>query len=249
MGKIEGIFQFTGKTGQVVGMKGKNGQNYSRVHVTPNNPKTTAQNIARLKMSLAGQMSKLTDADIIVGMNGAGKVEKRSAFVRNIVRNATSTGFNAQGNATAVLTPENLVLSQGANHDFDTEQVIVNLPHGVRNATVQLKTDVFTESGASKVLVVLYCGKIGEGDIVEFIAAEAEVIDIASAATDVNFDAHGADEVEVYAIPLIAKTADANVYYEQGVINAHGYAAAAQLARSGLYEYAKSQHVGTYQRQ
>lgn len=118
MGKIQGIFQFTGKIGQVVGMKGDNGERYAREYVKTANPDTKGQQDVRTIMSLAGKISSLTPAAIITGLMGANKRQRRSNFVRNIALNSTIATVNDQLQAS--LAPEKLLLSDGQQMEMPT---------------------------------------------------------------------------------------------------------------------------------
>lgn len=56
MAKIDGVIQFSGKLGQVVGMKGRNGRNFMRQRTDAvKNPRSMGQNIQRMILATVGQ--------------------------------------------------------------------------------------------------------------------------------------------------------------------------------------------------
>lgn len=112
MAKQKSTFQFSGKIGTIVGMKGANGESYIREYVKPANPKSTKQTEQRVKMSLAGLMSKLTAQSVIYGM-GTTPRKRRPAFVSNIVRRAVTT--TSGGQAIAKINPADVIFSDGVN--------------------------------------------------------------------------------------------------------------------------------------
>ena len=78
MGKLVSVIQFTGHTGNLVGSKGQDGtvvlKNH-QPHVTNRN--TQEQVNARVKLALAGSLSKIVPADTIYGMTGDGNRGRR----------------------------------------------------------------------------------------------------------------------------------------------------------------------------
>lgn len=78
MGKINSVIEFTGRTGNLVGVKGQNGQVYLRKHVRKiHNDNSEQQVVARAKMALAGNLSKLIKAELLYGMPGNGRRMRR----------------------------------------------------------------------------------------------------------------------------------------------------------------------------
>lgn len=112
MAKLVGIFQFNGKLGETVGMKGADGQNYVRTRVTPLNPKTELQTDQRAKVNLMGRMSQVTPAEVILGM-GSTKRIRRSNFNKNLLDVAT-IDRSAPGTIVAKVAPEDVIFSKGA---------------------------------------------------------------------------------------------------------------------------------------
>lgn len=112
MAKLVGIFQFNGKLGEAVGMKGADGQNYVRTRVIPLNPKSDLQTDQRAKVNLMGRMSQVTPPEVILGM-GDNKRSRRSNFNKNIINVATIDRTNP-GTIVAKVAPEDIIFSKGA---------------------------------------------------------------------------------------------------------------------------------------
>ena len=86
MGKIVSVIQFTGRTGNLVGSKGQNGTVVLKNH-QPNvtNRNTQEQVNARVKLALAGSLSKIVPADTIYGMTGDGNRGRRQRWIKAIM--------------------------------------------------------------------------------------------------------------------------------------------------------------------
>lgn len=112
MAKLVGIFQFNGKLGEVVGMKGADGANYARTRVVPLNPKTDLQTDQRAKVNLMGRMSQVTPAEVILGL-GSNKRYRRAEF-NKILLNAATIDRSTPGTVVAKITPDNILFSKGA---------------------------------------------------------------------------------------------------------------------------------------
>lgn len=112
MAKLEGIFQFSGRLGQTVGMKGADGKNYVRTRVTPSNPKSDAQVDQRSKVNLMGRMSQVTPYEVILGM-GSTKRMRRNEFNKNLVKVAI-IDRSAPGTIVAQIAPADVIFSKGA---------------------------------------------------------------------------------------------------------------------------------------
>lgn len=116
MAKLVGLIGTgRGRVGNVVLSKGLNGQTISRAYQPQvHNPNTTGQIQSRAKMIMAGKLSKITPSNLLEGMNGDNKVERRSRFVANIIRYATISGSNQ-----ALLAPNRLIFSEGNAYPVD----------------------------------------------------------------------------------------------------------------------------------
>lgn len=112
MAKLVGIFQFNGKLGETVGMKGADGANYVRTRVTPMNPKTDLQTDQRAKVNLMGRMSQVTPFEVILGL-GSTKRSRRAEFNKILV-NAATIDRSTPGTIVAKIDPANIQFSRGA---------------------------------------------------------------------------------------------------------------------------------------
>ena len=95
MGKTVGLIgAVRGKVGNVVYYV-RNGVQTMRVYnPKPANPKTEGQNAARLKMVLAGRLSKIVPDAAIEGFGGS-RQDRRSAFNSNVLTGAVVSGGRA----------------------------------------------------------------------------------------------------------------------------------------------------------
>lgn len=112
MGKINGIGGYiSGKVGNIVYMKGENGETYGRTYVSnPTNPKSAAQLRQRAKMNVVGRISMLTSKALIAPLGMSGR-KNRSAFTKVMLDNATVT-HQDQGYIAAV-APESFIYARG----------------------------------------------------------------------------------------------------------------------------------------
>lgn len=235
MAKITGILQFSGKLGQAVGMKGAKGENYARVNVKPANPQTEDQVKQRVKMSLAGQMSKMTAADLIMGL-GASKRDRRSAFTANIARNAVNTS-DGQGGIMAKINPADVIFSEGIYCPVENVTVTydgtavtaafsgTNLPNDVAGYLV-IATIADSQGRVRQI----------DGDMITDTHRTA-VINGAGASAN------------VYYVPVVRNAGADNATYEHAVqrLNAdNNYATAAKLSSKGSLSYAASKFDNNY---
>lgn len=108
-----GLGQFRGKLGGVV-YAVRNGQQIVRAYQpVVANPKSTEQRLQRAKGVLAGKLSHLIPASVIVGMNGGSKSGRRAMFNKNLLDSIVSEIAVTTGDAKATLVPELLLLSNG----------------------------------------------------------------------------------------------------------------------------------------
>lgn len=213
MAKLVGIFQFNGKLGETVGMKGADGKNYVRTLVTPLNPKTALQSDQRAKVNLMGRMSQATPFEVILGM-GSTKRMRRAEFNKNIV-NVATIDRSVPGTILAKIAPEDVIFSKGA-------QPI--------EATVS--TPAATTAGAATIGLTLadasLTGKYGERIVVAVIDPSdkagyslvkyADVVfdDTTAKSVTINYGAPIADESLIcfYRIPFQLTEAGAAMRYE-----------------------------------
>lgn len=240
MGKLKGPFQFTGKLGQVVGMKGDNGGNYVRERVIPANPKTASQNAQRLKMSLAGKLSKEVPQTLLYGMAATPR-KRRPAFVSNIVKTAVISTENEK--IRARISPEDVVFSTG---DL---KVLSNAPTASITSnvlSVEIDRQVFDDNVAAVEIAVM-CYDTNH----EFIGCIALVSNTEQRVATTTLPAN-TGAVDVYYIPVVRAEGVTYVDYaaalqEVTTTNVLVIEALAMLSERGSVNFAKSLYLGNYQ--
>lgn len=238
MAKQFSTFQFVGKVGTLVGMKGKNGSAYIRTLVTPSNPKTAAQTDQRVKMSLAGQMSKLTPQALLVGMSNDKRM-RRPNFTGNIARNAVVTTVNNQ--RAAKIDPALVLFSDGTAAPLTERPTVNTRPDSI---AVEVATTVFDNTGVVSVIAVA-----------AFADANGRVVNINSGTITENQTTariaapDGYSRVNVYYIPVMMAEGTDNVSYQR-VINMlqqdASYQALATISATGSIVYRRSVFLSTY---
>lgn len=238
MGKIEGIFQFTGKVGQVVGMKGRDGRNYSRIMLKPVNPKTTGQTDQRVKMSLAGLMSKLTPASLIVGM-ASDKRTRRERFTANIARNAVVTTIDDQ--RAAKIDPALVLFSDGAAAQVNASDITVTST--AADITVETGNKMFEKDVVSLLIVAAFANANGQVVNISSVTLTANTLSGVIAAPT------GYSRVNVYYIPVVMAEGTDNVTYQR-VVNMlaqdASYQALATISATGSIVYRRSEYLSSY---
>lgn len=150
-----------------------NGQQIIREY-QPNvaNPRTSLQRIQRAKMVLAGKLSQITDDNYIIGM-APSKRDRRSEYVRNIIKAAHVTESNGEYNANIQYT--DLIFSKGApasylegvitswdekgltvlpswDEDVDAVMVVAVKYDSISNRYVSMSSGIVTTSGNAAIL-------------------------------------------------------------------------------------------------
>lgn len=97
------------------------------------NPRTINQQFQRLKFALAGRVSSATPNVAIQGMSGGNSRNKRAAFVRQLIANATITGSN--GSLIASVPYENIIFSEGSLAQYATPPSITAAFQGPENVS------------------------------------------------------------------------------------------------------------------
>lgn len=207
MAKIRGIFQFNGKLGEAVGMKGDDGQNYARVRVRDiANPDTKAQQEQRTAVSLAGKISSLTPRDLITGMKGSNNRKRRSNFTRNIINNADVAV--ADGVNTAKIDPEKLILSEGKNVEVPTMTLAMS------GALVNVTPTAWPENeDLAACVIVAY----GYNEDREYIDCKYTTITAGSTEPAGLIMGKGVVGAVVYAIPVIRNTETSSTKYQSAL--------------------------------
>lgn len=238
MAKQKSTFQFSGKIGTIVGMKGANGESYIREYVKPANPKSTKQTEQRLKMSLAGQLSKMTAQTVIYGM-GTTPRKRRPAFVSNIVRKAVTT--TSAGQAIAKINPADVLFSDGVNQPINyagtpsTQNHVVTFPFDAQVFTnnPDLAAIVFVAASLStdeKVTAVLSGVMVREDQVGVNLLAPVD-----------------SDEVAWYYIPVFRAEGVDSTSYQRDVDyikDDHTIAAIVNISERGSVVWRRSVYVG-----
>lgn len=238
MAKQFSTFQFTGKVGTIVGMKGKGGSAYIRTLVTPANPKTAAQTDQRVKMSLAGQMSKLTQQALLVGMSNDKRM-RRPNFTGNIARNAVVTTIDGQ--RAAKIDPALVLFSDGPAAVVEANPMTVTAKAAAVEFIVADK--VFAKDIVSLIIVAA------------FADANGRVVSIGNAtATENSLSTEiaaptGYSRVNVYYIPVVMAEGTDSVSYQRVITMLQqdaSYQALATISATGSIEYRRSEFLSTY---
>lgn len=233
MGKINGTISFTGKLGETVGMKGMDGQTYIRKNTVPANPKSKAQVEQRVKMSLAGLLSKITPASLLVGLD-SDRRKRRMRFTSNIARNAVTTVID--GATTAKLDPSLLVFSEGVF--MPTPQVTA----AFSGTTLTLTPAEAPSGDVSALLAIAVFANLDDGTYAMvnggFITG-ADPITLQGTGTSAN----------VYIIPVGRAEGATYVSYRRVIDriaeNPYDYAAVAEASSTGSVAYGASRFNGT----
>ena len=197
MGKFVGLIgSISGKVGNVVFSKGANGTIGRSYQPKVANPKTLGQTSQRAKMNLVGRMSKITPAELLIGL-GSSKLERRGWFNRHLLDTATVS--NSDNVMTAKIKPEDVIFAEG---DLTF------------HATVS--TPVVVESGAITMSLTLgdqeLAGKYGE----RIIAAVVDPSDKSGYSrvyyTDIALDNTQAHQVSIRTGAPIEPDSQVNVY-------------------------------------
>ena len=235
MGKLVGAIQFNGKVANVVGMRGENGRNYIRERkYEVANPNTKAQQDVRTKFVLAGLLSKLTPADLIVGLSGGSKRQRRSRFTKIINDRATISGDQAQ------LAPANLVFSEGTMYPMTGADF--TLAYDGTKLTATAQQTLFGDVNLASVIII---GVFSQNRIGPYVSEGAVVLTKDSLSGTI---AGNGTLVNVYAIPVLRADGATDVAYETAVSNIEAtssYAVASEAAVRGVLNYGASQYLSS----
>lgn len=244
MAKISSVIKFTGNLDGMVGMKGANGETYLRKNVKPANPRTEAQVEVRTKMSLAGQLSKLTPPSAIIGLGGS-KRERRNRFMKIIMKNAV-VNTNVQGlvNAsTASIEPEELVFSEGIG--MQVPVTIANAEGTARGlkATISAETLNMLDDHNVKALMVIFVWS--DNDVYRYV--DVKTTSTTEMQTNGVVSLNLSAKANVYVIPLIPTEAGVSSKYFEGVTiyNDNGYKVVNEALTSGYATLGQSVYSGS----
>lgn len=227
MGKIASVIQFTGRTGNVVGVKGQDGDIYLRVHRKHINDKKSQEQIAnRAKLALAGCLSKLIPAELLAGMSGSGKRGRRQRWQKIIIKKMTTT--TNDGIVTASLAPTDLIFSEGgAIPGINISDVTV--------ADGKVSMSVTLPNGYTKVLVVAVFADSRTGG---FSAVDSKMA-TDTGALEIPLPDTSFSVANIYTIPIVLTNSAAGVNYGNEV-NAEGLSVSAYATTAALYDSERS---------
>lgn len=238
MAKQKSTFQFSGKIGTIVGMKGANGESYIREYVKPANPKSTKQTEQRVKMALGGLLSKLTAQSVIYGM-GTTPRKRRPNFVSNIVRRAVVT--SSGGQTIAKINPADILFSDGVNQPI----AFAGTPT-INNEVLQFTYDPRVFADNTNLAAIVFVGVAYSSD--SHANAVLSGVMVREDETNVLIQVP-ADTAEVawYYIPIFrAEGVDSTSYQRdlQVIVADHTIAAVVTISERGSVEWRRSVYVG-----
>lgn len=238
MGKIASVIQFTGRTGNVIGVTGQDGDIYlrrHRKHIKNNN--SPEQVATRVKFALAGSLSKLIRSELLFGMSGSGKRGRRQRWQKLIINKISTSSDN--GIVTAQLLPADLILSEGPTYAGVTVSNVT-----IADGNVSMNVSLPDEN--TQVLVVAIFANSRTGD---FSAVTSKVASENGSLTiplpDTSFTV-----ANLYAIPIVQSSSAAGVNYGNEVIaegeSVSAYSTLAVYYKSGKYTWMHSWFIGSY---
>lgn len=242
-----GLGQFRGKMGGVV-FSVRNGQqvirNYQPVVA---NPKSSDQRIQRAKAVLAGKLSHILTAPMIIGMNGGSKAGRRSEFNRVLLDAIESQISVTTGVAKATLMPERLLLSQG-----DAVHATVPDPSSIvyDSGTLQVGWRATDFAGSLRVILLV---SYWNGSEYEWRVYE-KVVQASSRSVTVTLPANwqgtgNYGDVFAYAIPIIINEETLRLngtpLVSSDEPDTSKYIAKLVATESSAISYAESEYLGT----
>ena len=238
MGKIVSVIQFTGRTGNLVGSKGQDGtvvlKNH-QPHVTNRN--TQEQVNARVKLALAGSLSKIVPADTIYGMTGDGNRGRRQRWIKAIMKRMVVS--LEDGITTAKLEPADMILSEGYYcSGITVSNVVVGNSTVTASATLDDKID--------HALIVAFFAESRNGG---FHSVSSTVVS-ESGEVSIPLPDDGCHVVNLYSIPIKLATSLNGHSYGNEVIavgeSTSAYSVEAKSYNSGAYVWMHSQYIGSF---
>lgn len=237
MAKIVGIFQFNGKLGDAVGMKGEDGLNYARVRVREiANPNTKGQQEARTAVSLAGKISSLTPREIISGLNASSNRKRRSQFTKNIILNA-DVQQTISGETVAKIDPNKVILSQGRSVDLPTLTATMN------GSIVTVTPSNWPTNNLDAVIVVAY----GIDATSNYIDCQyATILKGETTPTTIALNKSVVDSI-LYAIPVVRNEKAGDTTYQEALEaleDNRDFAVTSSGTASSALTYEQSSYIG-----
>lgn len=223
MAKIKVIFgKLHGKIGGTVFRGGEDGMTIaSEYNGKPANPRTMLQTNQRNKMNLAGQFSKLTPYDAIVGLD-ASRRKARSIFVSNLLKNTGQASSQTPGGVSSRIAMGQVVFSKGVlvsttiekTFDVETSKATITITNNEQDVTV-MGYRVILVAGADEKVV---------GVSVRDVTLASEQSSVALEVNVPNSIVGG--RYDIYAVPMVETNANARTMFVQGIAQSGAYMSA-----------------------
>lgn len=254
MAKIYGINgKLTGKVGNTVFAIDGGLQVARQYNPIVANPRTEAQQSQRLKVNLAGQLSKGIIPSAIEGLNG-NRRQRRSALLSNLIKDVVTNQVTSTG-SHVVFDAAKLRLSNGVKGiNFNVSFVIgESVVMGMKQIQISMepgeKTGVLP-AGERLRFVVIGAPDPAESGLGGVVSAVADVVTEAAATQGVNIDIRGGELgnpyiYAVYAIPLtLVNEAVLSAGYVYGMTSGHYFVLPTSMETGGAYEYGATRFLG-----
>ena len=254
MAKIYGINgKITGKVGNTVFAVDGGIQVARQYNPIVANPRTEGQQDQRLKVNLAGQMSKGIFSSAIEGLNG-NRRQRRSALLSNLIKEVVTKQETADGFRT-VFDAAKLRLSSGVKGlNVNASFVIGNSTvMGMRQIQVTLAPgdkEAELPTGERIRIVVVGAPDMMDTGVGGVVSAVADVVTAGGATQGMNIDVRagmqdGPYVYAVYAIPLtLVNEAILSAGYVYGMTAGHYFVLPTSMMTGGAYEYGATHYLG-----
>lgn len=214
MAKVKVLFgQMRGKVGGMVFRHDPDGFTVaSEYNPKPANPRSELQTTQRNKMSLAGQISKITPSMALAALS-TNKRKARSMFVSNIIKNAVTPTVEG-GVFTANEQTRTLVFSKGAAVPL----VIAGAYDGTNKKLTVTITNDDAQADVVAYRVIVYITEAMEWrycTVMDVTAANAGIPKTVDIVIPDSVAGDSSNFAKAYVVPVVAADADARVRYQQ----------------------------------
>ncbi len=254
MAKIYGINgKITGKIGNTVFAIDGGIQVARQYNPIVANPRTEGQQNQRLKVNLAGQMSKGIIPAAIEGLTG-NRRQRRSALLSNLIKDVVVNQATSSGNQV-VFDAGKLRLSNGVkglnvNASFVIGESVVMGMNQIQISMTAAGEGANLPAGERIRFVVIGAPDPQEHALGGVVSAVADVVTEAAATQGVNIDIRGGAQMDpyiyaVYAIPLtLVNEAVLSAGYVYGMTAGHYFVLPTSMMTGGAYEYGATRFLG-----
>lgn len=232
--------KFRGKVGATVfRTEAGIGQIASEYNPNPKNPRTLLQTKQRSKMNLAGLVSKLTPFAAIAGLDSNRRMA-RSQFVSGLLKAVSVTGAGTSADPfKADIAPAEIVFSKGNVVPFN----VATLTHADGGIRYTLETTVQPDVMPQALIIAM----VNVGGKLTNILTKVETNNGGTIEGSMNVgEVAASDNVNVYAIPIIAENGAASFLADLDVDWANSeYSVSVARTLSTLNAYGESEFLGT----